>query len=295
MTQPRLLAILAHPDDESFGPGGTLARYARAVEVHVCIVTDGAAGAPGLDAERPGRALALARLRQQELEGACKVLGVHLHTLAYRDSGMEGAPDNRHPDSLYQADLDEVACDLVRIISLVRPRVVITHDPTGGYFHPDHVRVNHAVRRAWPRTGDASAYPLLRAEGYEPWQPARLYYTVIPRSALKWFLLIQRLLRRDPRHFGRNKDIDLTQIGVPDEQIHVRLDVGPYVAIKEQAAACHKSQGGGSPLRLLPAFIRHRFLRYEHFVQARPPGAGSHGDFFEGLEVTTSAAHQRGE
>jgi LmbE family N-acetylglucosaminyl deacetylase len=284
----RLLAIFAHPDDESFGPGGALARYARqGVEVHVCIVTDGAAGAHSPKVERPGDVPELSDIRQQELERACQVLGVRLRTLGYRDSGMEGAPDNRHPASLYQADLDEVARDLVSVISLVRPHVVITHDPTGGYFHPDHVRVNHAVRRAWARTGDAEAYPLLRAEGFDPWQPERLYYTVIPRSALKWLLRFLRLLRRDPRNFGHNGDIDLTQVGVPDEQIHVRLDVGPYFAVKERAAAWHRSQGGGA-MRALPAFVQRRLLRYEHFVQARPAGAEPHGDLFEGLENTDS-------
>jgi LmbE family N-acetylglucosaminyl deacetylase len=283
---PRLLAIFAHPDDESFGPGGTLARYARqGVEVHVCTVTDGAAGARRSKVERRGEVPSLAHLRQQELACACRVLGVHLRTLGYRDSGMEGAPDNQHPESLYQADLDQVACDLAREISLVRPHVVLTHDPTGGYFHPDHVRVNHAVRRAWARTGDANAYPMLRAEGYAPWQPARLYYTVIPRAALKGFLRLLRLLRRDPRHFGQNKDVDLTQVGVPDERIHVRLDVKPYVSLKEWASACHKSQGGAGALRAMPAFLRRRFMRYEHFVQAEPPGAGPHGDLFEGLDL----------
>jgi LmbE family N-acetylglucosaminyl deacetylase/8-oxo-dGTP pyrophosphatase MutT (NUDIX family) len=291
MTQRRLLAIFAHPDDESFGPGGTLARYARqGVEVHVCTVTDGAAGANNQKAPA-GETPPLARLRRGELECACQALGVHLHTLDYRDSGMEGAPDNGHPDSLYQANLDEVAHDLVRIMCQTRPHVVITHDPTGGYFHPDHIKVNHAVRRAWVSLGDAEVCARLRAEGYELWRPMRLYCTVIPRSALKWFLGIQRLLGRDPRHFGQNQDIDLTQVGVPDEQIHVWLDVRPYVAIKEQASACHRSQGGGGASRMLPAFLRHRFQRYEHFVQIEPPDVRPHSDLFEGLEKEQFLSH----
>jgi LmbE family N-acetylglucosaminyl deacetylase len=283
MTQPRLLAILAHPDDESFGLGGTLARYARqGVEVQVCIVTDGGAGAYDPHALQEGQAPTLARLRLQELRCACRVLGVHLHTLDYRDSGMEGAPENDHPDSLYQADLDDVARDLARVICEVRPHVILTHDPSGGYFHPDHVKVNQAVCRAWVKLGDEVG---LRAEACEPWQPLRLYYTVMPRAALRWFLGVLRLLRRDPHRFGQNQDIDLTQVGVPDEQIHVRLDVGPYLAIKEQASACHKSQGGHGALRMLPSLVRRRFMRYEHFVQAEPPGAKPHGDLFEGLDV----------
>jgi LmbE family N-acetylglucosaminyl deacetylase len=71
-------------------------------------------------------------------------------------------------------------------------------------------------------------------------------------------------------------------VGVPDDQIQVRLDVGPYVPVKEQAGRCHQSQGGGGAQRWLPAFIRRRFLRYEFFVQFEPPGAGPHSDLFEG-------------
>jgi N-acetyl-1-D-myo-inositol-2-amino-2-deoxy-alpha-D-glucopyranoside deacetylase len=210
---------------------------------------------------------------------------VRLHTLDYRDSGMQGAPDNQHPDSLYQARLDDVARDLARVICKVRPHVVITHDAGGAYRHPDHVKVSQAVSHAWDQVGQARAFPELRADGYAPWRPSRLYYTAIPRSAVKWFVRLMRLLRRDPRHFGQNKDVDLTQAGVPDEQIHVRLDVGPYLTVKEQASTCHKSQGGEGATRFIPAFARRRLLRYEYFVQARPSGARSHQDLFAGLEL----------
>jgi LmbE family N-acetylglucosaminyl deacetylase len=286
MVRPRLLAVFAHPDDESFGPGGTLARYARqGVQVHVCTVTDGAAGSYNANGTSPGETRSLTQVRRQELACACHILGVHLHTLDYRDSGMEGGSDNRHPESLYQASLDDVACNLARVIRRVRPHVVVTHDPTGGYLHPDHIKVNLAVQRAWDKAGEVDAYPELSSEGYPPWQPRRLYYTAMPRSMLKWFVRILRVLRRDPRRFGQNKDIDLTQVGVPDEQIHVRLDVGAFVGIKEQASACHKSQGMGGALRMVPAVLRRRFFRYEYFVQARPSGARLHTGLFEGLEL----------
>jgi LmbE family N-acetylglucosaminyl deacetylase len=164
--------------------------------------------------------------------------------------------------------------------------VVITHDATGGYFHPDHIRVNHATRRAWHRVGDVRAYPALDTAGIPPWQPARLYETVIPRSSLKWFIRIQRLLGRDPRRFGQNQDIDLTQAGVPDAHIHVRLDVGPFVEIKQQASACHASQGGNRTFRWLPGFVQRRLQRYEHFAQVSPPDARRHRDLFEGLTIS---------
>jgi len=284
VTQRRLLAILAHPDDESFGMGGTLARYARqGAEVHVCIMTDGAAGENG-KATPEGEAPPLASVRRSELECACQVLGVQLHRLDYRDSGMEGAPDNLHADSLYQADLDEVARRLAHIMCKIRPQVVITHDANGGYFHPDHIKVHQAVRRAWDhlRDGESPAEP--RDGGCEAPQPLRLYGIAIPRSALKWFVLMVRLRGQDPHRFGQNRDVDLTRVGVPDDQIQVRLDVGPYVPVKVEASACHQSQGGGGVQRWLPAFIRQRFMRYEFFVQIEPPGAGRHNDLFEVLD-----------
>ena len=277
LNQPRLLAIFAHPDDESFGPGGTLARYARqGVEVGVCTVTDGAAGEYGGDPSE-GELPPMAHLRREELECAVRVLGVQLHTLDYRDSGMQGSPDNQHPDSLYQADLDDVARRLMRVIGDTRPHVILTHDSTGVYFHPDHIKVHHAVRRAWALLYDAG--------GGDVWRPERLYCSVLPRSALKWLVFFIRLSGRDPRRFGQNQDVDLTRVGVPDKQIHVRLDVGPYVPVKVQAGACHQSQGGGGAQRLLPAFLRRRFMRYEYLVQLEPPGARPHSDLFEGLEI----------
>ena len=167
MDRPRLLAIFAHPDDESFGPGGALACYAaQGVEVHVCTVTDGAAGSHETNAPSGPENPSLATLRRSELACACQVLGVHLHTLDYRDSGMQGAADNQHPHSLYQAALDGVARELVHVMRQVRPHVVLTHDPSGGYFHPDHIKVSRAVSRAWELAG---------SDGNASWQPSRLF------------------------------------------------------------------------------------------------------------------------
>jgi LmbE family N-acetylglucosaminyl deacetylase len=285
VTDLRLLGVFAHPDDESFGSGGMLARYAReGAEVHVCTATDGAAGSYEPDPKCPDAPRDMVNVRRQELECACQALGVTLHMLGYRDSGMEGSPENHHPESLYQADLDTVARDIARLISDIKPQVIVCHDPTGGYFHPDHIRVNHAVNRAWQAMADPTAYPGVLPEDCTPWQPARLYYTVIPRSALRWFLIYARLTGKDPRHFGRNNDIDMTQVGVPDNQITVRMDIAPYASIKEQASACHCSQGGGAGgPRGMPAFLRRRALRYEVYMQAYPPNGHKHQDLFEGI------------
>lgn len=281
MSQRRLLGIFAHPDDESFGSGGMLAYYAHSgVEVHVCTITDGAAGSTDPGFLEQGGTPTLADPRRGELACACQALGVTgLHLLDYRDSGMEGAADNQHPASLYQADVDEVAARVMRLIGELRPQVVVTHDPTGGYFHPDHIKTNHAVARAWSQMSEPGSGP----PGYTMWRPDRLYYGVIPRSQLRWMLYLLRLTGRDPKHFGQNHDVDLTSAGIEDRYIQVRLNVGAYLSYKEQASACHRSQGGGAA-RHFPNFLARRAQRYEHFVQAYPLNGRRHADLFDGLD-----------
>ncbi len=281
----RLLGIFAHPDDESFGTGGTLAKYARGgVEVHVCTVTDGASGTyDPLELQASG-ARTLADLRRQELECACHVLGAHLWTLNYRDSGMPGSPDNLHPESLLQSPMDKVVVDLVRVIRLVRPHVIITHEVSGGYNHPDHVKTSQAVQQAFYAAGDETSLPTSSAQSLTAWQPMRLYHLVVPRSSIRWFIFLLWLRGKDARHFGNNRDIDLTRVGVPDHQIHVRLHLQAYLKVKEQASACHRSQGGHGTIMHWPAFLGRRAMAYEHFIQVLPPGARRHRDLFEGLE-----------
>lgn len=279
----RLLGVFAHPDDESFGAGGTLAKYARSgVEVHVCTVTDGAGGTYDAALLEASGVSTLAELRRHELECACRVLGARLWTLRYRDSGMPGSPDNLHPASLVQASMDEVVAELVRVIRYVRPHIVITHEFSGGYHHPDHIKTSQAVYRAFQQAGEA-AYS---APGFDadlsPWQPMRLYHLVVPRSTIRWFIVLLWLRGKNPRRFGANGDIDLTRLGVPDHQIHVRLQLSTYLEIKQQASACHRSQGGGT--MHWPSFLGRRAMAYEHFIQVLPPGARRHRDLFEGLE-----------
>ncbi|MCS7260432.1 MAG: PIG-L family deacetylase [Anaerolineae bacterium] len=280
----RLLGIFAHPDDESFGAGGTLAKYARSgVEVHVCTITDGAGGTYDPALLAASGVATLVELRRRELACACRVLGAQLWMLGYRDSGMPGSPDNLHPDSLLQAPMDEVIAQLVRVIRHVRPQVIITHEFSGGYNHPDHVKTSQAVYHAFRLAGDASYSPPLPDAALPPWPPMRLYHLVVPRSAIRWFSVLVWLRGQNPRRFGVNGDIDLTRLGVPDRQIHVRLQLDEYLEVKQQASACHRSQGGGA--MHWPSFLGRRAMRYEHFIQVLPSGARRHRDLFEGLEA----------
>src|ERR671937_2056394 len=127
-----LLAVFAHPDDETFGPGGTLALYARrGVDVHLLCATRGELGEAPSDLR--GYA-STAEMREAELRCASEVLALKsVRFLGYRDSGMPGSPDNRHPQATVMSPLDEVARKIACHMRELTPQVVITFDPIGGY------------------------------------------------------------------------------------------------------------------------------------------------------------------
>jgi len=271
MTRGTLLAVFAHPDDESFGPGGTLALYAlRGYTVHLVCATRGEAGArpPGVAPDAD-----LGAVREAELRCAVEALGIHgLHLLGYRDSGMPGSPDADHPAALIRAPLEEVVRRLVALIRELRPDVVLTFDPYGGYGHPDHVFIHRAVREAFERAADPEAFPEHRAQGLRPHRPARLYYTTFPLERIRPLLPVLRGLGVDLRRFGRNRDIDLERALRAAPPVTTRLDVRAVLDRKERAAACHRSQGGDRLRRLpLPAFVRRALWGVETFHRAIPP------------------------
>jgi mycothiol S-conjugate amidase len=262
-----LLAVLAHPDDESFGPGGTLAKYAaEGVDVHICITTDGVAGSVEAGYEEATKDLV--KVRAQELEQAVSILGATLHHLDYRDSGMQGDPANDHPDAFINADKDEVIGRIVRLIRGIKPQVIITNDKTGGYFHPDHIRCYETTTAAFHAAADPSQYP---DQGLETHQAQLLYYTALPRWRVKMFAWFLRLRGQDPTAVGRNKDIDLTLLGYPRESLHATIDFRPYWDIKMRASAAHASQGGAGINGLLPAWLQKQLLVTDTYIRAYPP------------------------
>ena len=268
-----LLAVLAHPDDESFGTGGTLAKYAaEGVDVHICIATDGVAGS--VEAGYEEAAKDLVQIRAQELRQAVSILGATLHHLDYRDSGMHGDPANEHPDAFINADNDEVVGRLVRLIRQVKPQVIITNDKTGGYYHPDHIRCYETATAAFHAAADPSQYPELEAH-----QSQLLYYTALSRWRLKLFSWLLRLRGQDPSAVGRNKDIDLTQLGYPREALHTFIDFRPYWEIKMRASAAHASQGGSGLSGLMPAWMQKRLLTTDAYIRAHPPTPDGFRDY----------------
>lgn len=279
-----LLFVGAHPDDESFGPGGTLAKYARqGVRVYYACGTRGEVGEAA-----PEHLVGYAStgdMRWSELTCAAQALrlaGV-IH-LGYRDSGMPGSPDNTAPGALAAAPLDEVTQRVVKVLRELRPQVVVTFDPIGGYRHPDHIAIHNATVRAFQAAGDPAQF----LECGPAHQPQKLYYEVFPRGLLKFAVRVLPLFGRDPRRFGQNHDVDLVSLTEVDFPVHTRITI-PAEAIQAKAAAsaCHRSQLEGMPPDRGLAGLLMRFMgREEVFMRAQPPVADKRlgeTDFFEGL------------
>lgn len=277
-----LIFVGAHPDDESFGPGGTLAEYAlRGAKVYYACATRGEVGSA--DPEHLAGHATPGDMRWAELTAAAQELGlagvVHL---GYRDSGMPGSPDNTHPEALAAAALPEVTGRVVKVLRELRPQVVMTFDPIGGYRHPDHIAIHNATVRAFHAAGDAAQYP----EAGPAFQPQKLYYSVFEKGYLKIAVTVAPLLGQDPRRFGRNKDIDLTQL-LEDFPVHARVPISPAALDrKDRASAQHKSQlGGGPPMGGPLRWLLRGFQRRESFMRAEPPARGRvrEDDLFAGV------------
>jgi LmbE family N-acetylglucosaminyl deacetylase len=280
-----LLSVLAHPDDESFGMGGTLALYARrGVAVHLVCATRGEVGEVEPDFLQNYQSIG--DLRQDELGCAAGKLGLAgVHFLGYRDSGMAGSPENQHPEALAAAPLDEVAAKVTCYIRRLRPQVVLTFDPIGGYRHPDHIAIHQATVKAFYAAGDPAVYP----SEYPPYQPQKLYFHTFPRGWLTWAVRLMPLFGKDPRRFGQNEDINLLALTQESFPIHARIDYREVAALKEAASACHASQG--SMASSSSGLIRRalRLASGQDLYMRAYPGAKAglrESDLFEGIDLS---------
>jgi N-acetyl-1-D-myo-inositol-2-amino-2-deoxy-alpha-D-glucopyranoside deacetylase len=264
---PTLMTVHAHPDDESIGTGGTMAKAldaGRRVVLVTC--TRGEMGeivVPELDT--PDNHRRLGEIRAGELERAMGVLGVtEWENLGYHDSDMMGRPGNLDPRSFWQADLDEAARRLVWMIRRYRPDVVTTYNDFGGYGHPDHIRTHDVTVRAYPRAGDPAWYPeQLGPEhggsgraadegGLAPWSPSKLYEQAIPASVRD--AISERMAELDkPSPWGPPPDATPEQLAefeayqakmlVPDEAVTTWVDIaGAPLERKWAAMREHRTQ-----------------------------------------------------
>ncbi len=194
-TRPqRILAVFAHPDDETFCAGGTLAKYAAGgAEIMVVSATRGDAGQIQ-DAHAATRRT-LGQVRERELHMACKHLGVrHAVCLDYGDGTLKDV----EPEALTR--------DITRIVREFRPDAVITFGPDGAYGHPDHIAIGAATTNACAVAGDAAAFPEQIAEGLAPYAPASTFHSYFPRRRmLMRDHLVQWLVTQD-RRFHASSD-----------------------------------------------------------------------------------------
>jgi len=266
MTEKILLAVLAHPDDETFGMGGTLAYYSQqGVKTYLVCATRGEVGE--MDPKYMEGFNSIAERREHELRCAAGNLGLtDVFFLDYRDSGMPGSPDNQHPQALAAQPIDKVAEKVVGYIRQLKPQVVITFDPIGGYHHPDHIAIHNATVKAFYAAADPKQYP----HGLPAWQADYLYFQTMPRAFIRFAVRLLKLIGKDPRHFGKNGDIDLAAIAEENFPTHARIDYRSVVDKRDEASACHASQGGSRTGGGILGPVRKLIAMYENFMQAYP-------------------------
>ena len=185
--------------------------------------------------------------------------------------------------------MPEAVGRVVRLIRDLRPQVIITHDETGGYFHPAHIQCYKVTTAAFHAAADSTQYVDLGAA----YAAQKMYYSAFPNTWVKFFVFMMRLQRKDPTKVGRNKDIDMTRLGMPPSKIHARIDYRAYWELKRLASAAHASQGGGTGGRLswLPTSIQKRLLGKESFIRAVPaaPDGYREAELFGDVVIDTEA------
>lgn len=274
----RLLLVHAHPDDEVTSTGATIALYSsQGVVVTLVTCTRGELGEvvagdlAELAATDPSW---LPKHREIELAEALRILGVERHHWLgglgrWHDSGMAGTADNAAPGAFAAADPAAAMREMVAILRAERPHVVVTYDPTGGYGHPDHIQAHRVTMAALGPAADPDYAPELG----EPWEVARLYWPVLPRSFMEAAV-----------RFGVFGSIEEAPTSIPDDEVDVVIDGRHLLETKRAAFAAYRSQvdlteGVFSALISLPEFA------VEHYHLAAGVGGGSADDLFAGLEL----------
>ncbi|GAA4248417.1 mycothiol conjugate amidase Mca [Dactylosporangium darangshiense] len=241
--QLRLMAVHAHPDDESSKGAAAMAKYvAEGVDVLVVTCTGGERGSvlnPKLD--RPEIWENIAEIRRAEMDRAREILGVRQEWLGYVDSGFpEGDPLPPLPEGCFGLVDPEVAAEpLVALIRKFRPHVITTYDENGGYPHPDHVMTHKISMVAFEAAGDGSRFP----EAGEPWQPLKLYYNM-GWSRARIQLLHEAMLETtgESPYTEWMKNWDDQDRPDPSERVTTRVPCGEFFETRDDALRAHATQ-----------------------------------------------------
>jgi N-acetyl-1-D-myo-inositol-2-amino-2-deoxy-alpha-D-glucopyranoside deacetylase len=233
----RLLLVHAHPDDETINNGVTMAKYAAdGIDVTLVTCTRGEEGEVlvesllNLASSKDDK---LGEHREVELKDAMHELGIKDFRFLgspdkkWRDSGMMGMPQNDRKDVFWQADLDEAANELVKIILEIKPQVLITYDEFGGYGHPDHIKAHQVAMRA------------AEIASQQGWQVSKIYWNTMPRSVIQ--MGIDKMKEVGSEFFGAENADDLP-FAKPDELVTSVVKAPDYVPQKLAAMKAHATQ-----------------------------------------------------
>ncbi|MEK6721291.1 MAG: PIG-L family deacetylase [Chloroflexota bacterium] len=305
-----LMTVHAHPDDETIGTGGTMAKAVRdGRRVVLVTCTRGEQGdivVPELDT--PDTHRRLGEVRAAELEAAMGELGVtEWENLGYRDSDMMGRVGNHDPRCFWKADLDEATGRLVWLVRRIRPDVITTYNSFGGYGHPDHIRTHDVAVRAFERAGDSAWHPEQLAPehggtgpsaadgGLTPWTPSKLYEQTIPVSVRD---AMREAMKRagKPSFWSPPEDATpeqqadfealMAKMLVPDQSITTWVDVSDVLDRKWAAVGRHVTQiAADSAFMLMGLDGWRRYWSKEAFIlrESRVPTSTPEDDLFAGL------------
>ena len=288
----RLLLVHAHPDDESINNGATMVRYA-AEGAGVTLVTctlgeEGEVIPPELAHLAPDREDRLGDHRVGELAAAMKELGVTDHRFLggpgrFRDSGMMGVEQNRREGAFWNTPVDDAAAYLVEVIRSVRPQVLVTYDPDGGYGHPDHIQAHRVAMRA----AELAADPGYRADLGPAHEIAKIYWNRVPRTVAE--AAFARLRAADAGFPGIAAVDDVPGV-VDDAQITTEIDGARHAERKAAAMRAHATQiAVEGPFFALSNDLAQPLFTTEYYELVRgTPGAPAgvrEDDLFAGVEA----------
>jgi mycothiol S-conjugate amidase len=277
-----LLTVHAHPDDESSKGAGTVAKY-KAEGIHTVLVccTGGEEGDilnPAMD--RDEVKADIAAVRMAELAKAAEIIGYdEVELLGYRDSGMPDSEANKHPEAFANVPFDEAVGRLVAIIRRARPQVIVTYpDEQQGYPHPDHLRVHDITYPAVELAADPTAFP----EAGEPWEVAKVYYSVWSKRRIE--LTHQKYLELD---LESPYSDEWFQRPSQDHRITTMVDIEGFAEVRFDALLAHATQiDPKSPFWFgLPREIASGIHPYDDYILASSTIDAStpEDDLFNGL------------
>nr|WP_026819242.1 mycothiol conjugate amidase Mca [Arthrobacter castelli] len=289
----RLLAVHAHPDDESSKGAAVMASYAAAgAEVMVATCTGGERGSVLNEAvaDEAHALRDLPGLRRLEMANAAAELGIQHRWIGFTDSGLpEGDPLPELPaGSFAVAPLERAAAPLVRLVREFKPHVILSYDEKGGYPHPDHIMAHKVTVEAFNAAGSPDAYPGLG----EPWEPAKLYYdrAFNPHRFRALHFALEEAGLQSPYAeriaAWSESDAEGHQATPGGHQTTTQIDCGDYFEHRDRALLAHRTQvAPGSFFFAVSADMQRRVWPWEDYtlIESKVKTQLPENDFFVGI------------